>query len=83
MSLLRLVMSGVRNVPLLDALMRHPAREVAIGDYEAAAEAEGRVADVHDVVAALIGPRRAEIAAVESRTRTAYGVRLRQHEDSL
>ena len=36
---------------------------------ETAAEAEGRVADVYDAGAALIGARRDEIAFVESATR--------------
>src|SRR6202047_5216929 len=54
---------------VLDAVMGHLAREAAIGGYEAAAEAEGRIADVYDAVAALIGARRDEIAFVESATR--------------
>ena len=47
----------------------HLAREGAIGGYEAAAEAEGRIADVYDAIATLIGARRDEIAFVESATR--------------
>ncbi len=48
--------------------MSHLVREAAIGGYEAAAEAEGRIADVYDALATLIGARR-EIAFVESATR--------------
>ena len=55
--------------PVLDAVMDHLAREAAIGGYEAAAEAEGRIADVYDAIAALIGAHRDEIAFVESATR--------------
>ena len=55
--------------PVLDAVMSHLAREAAIGGYEAAAEAEGRIADVYDAVATLSGARRDEIAFVESATR--------------
>ena len=55
--------------PVLDAVTGHLAREAAIGGYEAAAEAEGRIADVYDAVATLIGARRDEIAFVESATR--------------
>ena len=33
--------------PVVEAVMSHLAREAAIGDYEAAAEAEGRIADVY------------------------------------
>ena len=39
--------------PVLEAVTSHLAREAAIGGYEAAAEAEGRIADVYDAVAAL------------------------------
>ena len=45
------------------------ARETAIGGYEAAGEAADRIADVYDVIGALIGTRREEIALVESATR--------------
>ena len=55
--------------PVLDAVTSHLAREAAIGGYEAAAEAEGRIADVYDAVAALIGAQGHEIAFVESATR--------------
>ena len=44
--------------PVLEAVMSHLAREAAIGDYEAAAEAEGRIADVYDAVATLMGAER-------------------------
>src|SRR5712671_1249469 len=55
--------------PVLDAVLSHLAREATIGGYEAAAEAEGRIADAYDAVAALIGAQRDEIAFVESATR--------------
>jgi cysteine desulfurase / selenocysteine lyase len=55
--------------PVLDAVTSHLEREAAIGGYEAAAEAEGRIADFYDAVAALIGAQRDEIAFVESATR--------------
>ena len=44
--------------PVVEAVMSHLAREAAIGDYEAAAEAEGRIADVYDAVATLRGAER-------------------------
>jgi cysteine desulfurase/selenocysteine lyase len=62
-SLLRSDTPGVANVlhgnnadaalpprPVLDAVVSHLAREAAIGGYEAAAEAEGRIADVYDTL---------------------------------
>jgi cysteine desulfurase / selenocysteine lyase len=55
--------------PVLDAVMRHLEREAAIGSYEAAGEAESRIADFYDAIAALIGARPDEIAFVESATR--------------
>lgn len=55
--------------PVLDAVTDHVAREAAIGGYEAAAEREGRIADVYDALAALIGAHRDEIAFVENATR--------------
>jgi cysteine desulfurase / selenocysteine lyase len=55
--------------PVFEAVTRHLAREAAIGGYEAAAEAEGRIADVYDALATLIGAHRHEIAFVESATR--------------
>src|SRR5205823_11688526 len=51
--------------PVLDAITSHLEREAAIGGYEAAAEAGGRIADFYDAVAA----RRDEVAFVESATR--------------
>lgn len=42
---------------VLDAVTSHLARETAIGGYEAATEAEGRIADVYGAVAVLIGVR--------------------------
>jgi selenocysteine lyase/cysteine desulfurase len=55
--------------PVLDAVTAHLRREAEIGGYEAAAEAAGRVADVYDAVAALIGARPDEVAFVENATR--------------
>ena len=55
--------------PVLDAVMRHLAREAAIGGYEAAAEAAERIEDAYDAVATLIGARPDEIAVVENATR--------------
>jgi selenocysteine lyase/cysteine desulfurase len=55
--------------PVLDAVRGHLDREAAIGGYEAAAEAAGRLDAVYDELAALIGARRGEIAVVENATR--------------
>jgi hypothetical protein len=55
--------------PVLDAVTSHLAGEGAIGGYEAAAEAEGRIADVCDAVATLIGAHRDEIASSKAPTR--------------
>jgi cysteine desulfurase / selenocysteine lyase len=55
--------------PVLDAVVRHLAREAAIGGYEAAAEAEGPIADFYEAVAMLIGAEPDEIAFVENATR--------------
>jgi cysteine desulfurase/selenocysteine lyase len=55
--------------PVLDAVVGHLTREAAIGGYEAAAEAAGRLADTYDALAELIGAHRDEIAFVENATR--------------
>ena len=55
--------------PVLDAVTAHLAREAEIGGYEAAAEAEHRIANFYEAVAALIGAGHDEIAFVESATR--------------
>ncbi len=55
--------------PVLDAVTSHLAREAAIGGYGGPAEADGRIADVYDAIATLIGAHRDEIAFVESATR--------------
>ena len=55
--------------PVLDAVTAHLWREAEIGGYEAAGEAAGRVADVYDAVATMIGASPAEIAFVENATR--------------
>ncbi len=55
--------------PVLDAVVTHLEREATIGGYEAADEAEKRIEDVYDAVAALIAARPDEIAFVENATR--------------
>lgn len=55
--------------PVLDAVIGHLTREAAIGGMEAMVEADGRIADFYDAIAALIGADRDEIAFVESATR--------------
>src|SRR5207245_2956125 len=58
---------GMRR-PVLDALMRHLAREAAIGGYEAADEAEPRVRETYALVAQLVGAAPRNIALVENAT---------------
>jgi cysteine desulfurase / selenocysteine lyase len=55
--------------PVLDAVTGHLAREAAIGGMEAMVEADDRIADMYDAVAALIGADPDEIAFTESATR--------------
>ena len=55
--------------PVLDAVIGHLHRAAAIGGYEAAAVAAGRIDDVYDAVATLIGACPQEIAVVENATR--------------
>jgi cysteine desulfurase / selenocysteine lyase len=55
--------------PVLDAVIGHLSREAVIGGMEAMVEADDRIADVYDAIAALIGARPDEIAFVESATR--------------
>src|SRR5437899_1669085 len=55
--------------PVLQAVTGHLEREAAIGGYEAAAEAAGRIADFYNAVAVLIGASPDEIAFVENATR--------------
>lgn len=55
--------------PVLEAMTSHLAREAAAGGMEAMVEADDRIADFYDAVAALIGAQRDEIAFAESATR--------------
>jgi cysteine desulfurase/selenocysteine lyase len=55
--------------PVLDSVTSYMARESAIGGMEAMVEADDRIADFYDAVAALIGAQPDEIAFVESATR--------------
>jgi selenocysteine lyase/cysteine desulfurase len=53
---------------VLEAVGRHLAREAEIGGYEAADEAAGRVSEVYEAIAALIGTAAGNVAVVESTT---------------
>lgn len=56
--------------PVMDTVSRHLAREAAIGGYEAAEEAAGagRVREVYERIARLVGAAPRNIALVESAT---------------
>jgi len=55
--------------PVLDAQVGHLEREAAIGGYEAAAEAEGKLQDTYKAIAQMLGCDTDEIALVENATR--------------
>jgi len=55
--------------PVIDAVVDHIHLEARIGGYEAADQAEERVAAVYDSIAGLIGAHRTEIAVLENATR--------------
>lgn len=67
--------------PVLDTVTAHLDREARIGGYEAKDEAEERLTQVYDSVAALVGARPHEIALLENATRAwsavFYSIRLR------
>jgi selenocysteine lyase/cysteine desulfurase len=54
--------------PVLDALVRHLQREAAIGGYEAADEAEGRLDETYELLGRIIGAAAKNIAIVENAT---------------
>src|SRR2546425_4986739 len=54
--------------PVLETLTRHLEREAAIGAYEAAEEAAGRVRETYELVARLVGAAPRNIALVENAT---------------
>src|SRR5438093_6620262 len=60
--------------PVLDAVTSHLARAAAIGGYEAAAKAEGRVADVDDAVATLTGVPGGDPVRRKRHARLGHGV---------
>ncbi|HKV07726.1 MAG TPA: aminotransferase class V-fold PLP-dependent enzyme [Thermoanaerobaculia bacterium] len=53
---------------VVDVMAGHLLREAEIGGYEAAEEAEGRLAEVYEHLARLIGASSREIAVVENAT---------------
>lgn len=55
--------------PVLDAVTGHLEREARVGGYEAAADAEERLASTYGTLARLIGARADEIAVTSSATR--------------
>lgn len=61
--------SSLPPQPVLEAVTGHLQREAAIGGYEAAAEADERIADLYPAVATLLGAAPGEIAFVENATR--------------
>src|SRR3989449_2352394 len=54
--------------PVLETLTRHLEREAAIGAYEAAEEAAGRVGETYELVGRLVGAAARNIALVETAT---------------
>ena len=54
--------------PVLDVISKHLQREVEIGGYEAADEAEPRVRECYETLARLVGAKARNIAVVENAT---------------
>jgi selenocysteine lyase/cysteine desulfurase len=60
--------AALMPAPVLEAQLRHLQLEAAIGGYEAAAAADGRIEAIYDSIARLLNADRAEIALVENAT---------------
>ena len=60
--------SSLAPHPVMDTVVGHLRREEEIGGYEAAAEAEERIASVYSSLARLIGATPGEVAVLESGT---------------
>ena len=58
--------SSLAPHPVMDTVVGHLRREEEIGGYEAAAEAEERIASVYSSLARLIGATPGEVAVLES-----------------
>ncbi|WP_234685049.1 aminotransferase class V-fold PLP-dependent enzyme [Bradyrhizobium monzae] len=54
--------------PVVDGMVAYLQREAEIGGYEASAESTGRLEDVYDSIARLVGSKREEIALAENAT---------------
>jgi selenocysteine lyase/cysteine desulfurase len=61
--------SSIMPTPVADAVLGHLRREMAIGGYEAAAEAQPRLEALYDSLARLLNCHPDEIAFVENATR--------------
>lgn len=72
--------AGLMPLPVLDACLNYLRLESRIGGYEAAALEAGRIEQLYDLAASLIGAERDEIAVVDSGTRAwdmaFYGIKL-------
>ncbi len=60
--------AGLMPQPVLDVISKHLQREVEIGGYEAADEAEPRVRECYETLARLVGAKARNIAVVENAT---------------